>query len=327
MRKIQILTFIFLFLFLNSVWPESLNEFRGKAFSDPSYRVNMPEEWKKKKIKYESWAEGADLSVSINQHLYLAVLPIINKYAKENDLSIAITKKSICGITTGRFASKSIDIGTFCCPLGLRDRLPGLRFYTVGIAPIGFLVNFSNPIDNITFEEAQQVYLGEIRLWSEMKGANVLIHPVIRLHCKMRPGGWKVLLANEEFFSPQLSEVSTINDVIVSVANNRDAIGFESLWQINNHERSQDVKVIRINGYDPAKPSVLLSGRYPFYQTHNIAIWEGQGLENPHARKLVEYIMKEIETVKSTFYLVTAPDLRKAGWKFKGYELIGENEK
>jgi phosphate transport system substrate-binding protein len=326
MRKIQIFALVSFFLFLNPARLESINELRGKAFCDPSYQVNMPEKWNKEKIKHESWAEDADITLSVSQHLYPAVLPIIEKYEKNNDISIAL-KKSICGITAGRLARKSIDIGIFCCPPGLGDRLPDIKFYTIGISPIALLVNINNPVDNITFKEAQRIFQGEIHRWSELKGRDASIYSAVRLHCAMRPGRWRLLLANEELFGPHIHEVASINNMILSIANNQNAIGYASLWQITNHKRSKDIKVIKIDGYDPANPSDLLFGRYPLYHTFTAAIWEGKDLENPHAGKLLEYIVKEIDKVKSTFYIVTAPSLRKAGWKFNGHELIGEKRK
>jgi hypothetical protein len=328
MKIICIFTFIFTFLLTGPAFPIDPEHLKRKAFSDPSYEVQMPEKWKEKKIEYESWAKDADLALTIGQHLYPAVLPIINKYAKDNGLSIAL-KKGVCGITAGRLARKSIDIGSFCCPPGPDDRLPGLKFFTLGISPLALVVNSNNPVKNISLDQAQRVFEGKIQRWSELKGPDSQIQPIARLHCKMRPGMWRLMLPSEELFGTMVNEVATINDVIVSVADDRNAIGFESLWQINNHDRSRDIKVLGINGSNPVKTSDLLSGNYPIYQTYTVAFWEGKGVENSHARALVKYIMKELENdkIKSSFYLVTAPSLKKAGWKFNNYELSGEKEK
>lgn len=301
-----------------------VNKLSGDAFSDPSYKVPMPEDWKRQGIKYESWGEGSDLVVSADQHLYPAVLPIINKYAKENNLKIAV-REAVCGITKGRIAKKSVDLTTDCCPPGLGDRLPGLKFYTLGIAPIAFFVNAANPVDKITYNEARNIYQGKVHKWSEVHGKDVAIHPVTRLHCKDRPGMWRLMLANEDLFGPDIHDVKTFKDMLDTIAGDPYSIGFEVLWQITNYQHSNKVKVLKIDGYDPRDTSALVSGAYPLYLTYNITLWEGKGLEKPLAKKLLEYIMDEIEKVKGPFYIVTAPTLKKAGWKFRGYELIGEN--
>jgi hypothetical protein len=47
-------------------------------------------------------------------------------------------------------------------------------------------------------------------------------------------------------------------------------------------------------------------------------------MENPRARALVDYLLKEVDILGSEFGFVPASILSKAGWKFKGDELIGE---
>ncbi len=327
MNKVFIFTLISISIFISSAFADHHDQLKRKAFSDPAYEVKMPGKWKEKKIEYESWAKDADLALSIGQHLHPAILPIINKYSKDNGLKIAL-KKGVCGITAGRLARKAIDIGSFCCPPGPDDRLPGIKFFTFGISPLVLIVNVNNPVNNISLDQAQRVFEGEIHRWSELKGLDAQIQPVARLHCKMRPGMWRLMLPSEDLFGHMVNEVATINDVIVSIADDRDAIGFESLWQIINHDRRKDVKILRINGYNPDKTSDLLAGNYPIYQTYTVAVWEGEEVKNAHAEKLIKYIIKELENekIKSSFYILTAPDLKKAGWKFKNNELIGEKE-
>lgn len=326
MKKIGVISAVCLFVFSVSAASPGVNKLIGDAFSDPFYTVTMPEEWKKKGIKYESWSKDADIAVSADQHLYPAVLPIINKFAKDNNLKIPV-KEAVCGITAGRLAGKSVDLATDCCPPGAGDRLPGLKFYTVGIAPMAVLVNAANPVDNITFSELQRIFQGKIHKWSEVRGQDVLIHPVTRLHCKNKPGMWRLMLANEELFGSNIHDVKTIKDMIDNIAGDPYSIGFESLWQVKPHKYGDRVKALKIDGRDPANPDDLQSGAYPLYLTYNIAIWEGRGLEKTAAKQLADYILKEIEKVKKPFYIVTAPSLKKAGWKFRNYELIGEKRK
>jgi len=47
-------------------------------------------------------------------------------------------------------------------------------------------------------------------------------------------------------------------------------------------------------------------------------------VENPRARALVDYLLKEVHSLGAEFGFVPASKLSKAGWKFKGDELIGE---
>jgi signal transduction histidine kinase len=62
---------------------------------------------------------------------------------------------------------KAADIGAFCCAPGITDRLPGLRFHTLGIAAVVLLVHPDNPVDNISIGQAREIFMGETIRWSE----------------------------------------------------------------------------------------------------------------------------------------------------------------
>jgi ABC-type phosphate transport system substrate-binding protein len=303
----------------------------GKPFTDPENQIEMPDDWKKSPVKYSEWAKGADIAVTLDQHLYPALLPLIIKYSKENNLDIAV-QEGTCGISAGMLIDKSVDVGGFCCPPGKTDRLPGLKFHTLGIASLALLVHPENPLNNISIEEARKVYQGYIYKWSELKpdkGTDLpdqVVRPVGRLHCKLRPGHWRLLLDNEDLFSPDLQEVGSIDDMIRSVSISKTAIGYEALWMVQHYRDMGAVKVLKINGHNPYDSASLASGKYPLYRTYNITTWEGKGIETSMAQELVSHLLKEAGRLDSKFGIVPASDLRRAGWKFKENELVGEPE-
>jgi hypothetical protein len=289
----------------------------------------MPEDWKQKPVKYNSSITDADVVVTLDGQMYHAWEPIIQKYAKKHDLKIVINYGT-CGLSARKLLQKSDDIGAFCCPPCLPDRLPGLQFHTAGIAAIALFVHPENPIDSITIEQARKIFSGEIYRWSELKtsrgeeGPDLLIKPVGRLHCKLRPGHWRLLLENEDLFSPSLIEVGAIPDMISQVAINPRAIGFETLWMTRYYQDKGNVKVLKLNGYSPDEPLNLISNRYPLYRVYSFTTWEGKGVANPHAGKLVNYVLKQAENVDSKFSFIPSIMLKKAGWKFSNSELVGE---
>ncbi len=308
---------------------EERETLKGDAFTDTSRHVQMPEKWIKRPIKYEKWAEGADLSVTLDQHLYPALLPIIKGYAKEHNLDIAV-KEGTCGITAGMLARKTVDIGGFCCPPGAEDRLPGLTFHTLGIGAIAILINSDNPIDDITLDQTRKIFQGKIFHWSEIedlkgqKGIDLKIKVIGRLHCKARPGHWRLLLDHEDMFSPRMKEIGTIQDMIYHVAVFKGAIGYEIPWNIHRYKLKRKIKVLKIGGYDSYEPDHLISLRYPLYRTYNITTWEGEGITNSHALKLVDHILKEMGHLNKKFNIIPASKLRERGWKFKDNELVGQ---
>lgn len=302
---------------------------KGPPFSDPSVTQPMPETWVAQPVKYTNETGDADLVLSLDQHLYDALLPMIQKYAKEHRLKIVVNEGT-CGITSGELVKKTADLGGFCCPPDKTDRLPGLKFHTLGIDAKALLVHSDNPIDNITLTQAQQIFMGEIHRWSELtsskgkKGFDMPVQVVGRLHCKLRPGHWRLLLDNEDLFAPGMREVGAIPDMISQVAANPGAIGYEVLWNTLRYKDKGKVKALSIDGYSPAKPEHLISLNYPLYRVYNLTTWEGKGVENPHAQKLVDFLLQHTKDLPAEHNIIPASLLRKAGWKFRDNELIGE---
>jgi ABC-type phosphate transport system substrate-binding protein len=325
---IAVICFIIAVLFIH---PEASKILTGNSFITSYKTVEMPEDWIKNPIQYDKWAENADIAITLDQHLYPALLSIINTYARENRLKIAV-KEGTCGISSGLLIRKSVDIGGFCCPPGEIDRLPGLRFHTVGIGALALLVHPDNPIDNVTLDQAQRIYQNKIMNWSELETANTQkpfnapIKAIARLHCTERPGHWCSLLGNEDLFGPNIDVVGSIQDVMLQVYNNPGAIGAAETLYMADYRYKQErlLKALKIDGISPRIPKNISSGRYPFYFTYNITTWEQDGVKNPAAHKLLDYIIKQAENIDSSLGIVPASDLRKAGWIFKGNELVGE---
>ena len=322
--------FLILFVaFLFGVAVHAVETLKGPSFIDPGQTFEMPAEWVKKPIGYERWADKADVSVTLEQDVYQMILPLIQKYAKQQGLKIAV-KEGTCGISAGMLARKAVDIGGFCCPPGRQDRLPGLSFHTLGIVAKAFLVHPENPVESISAVELRDIFQGKLYRWSELKtrngkpGPQWVIRPIGRFHCPLRPGHWRLLLDNQDLFSPRLYEVGSMPDMIAQVSANKGAIGWEVLGMVGHYKNVGKVKPLRIDGYLPTDGNAIATKRYPFYRTYNITTWEGKGVENPRARALVDYLLKEVHSLGPEFGFVPASKLSKAGWTFKGDELIGE---
>ena len=308
------------------------NSLRGETFTDPSKQFPMPGDWIDKRIVYDKEAErvDADLSIVMDQDIYYTLLPIIQKFGKDNNLKIFV-KEGTCGIAAGMLGKKSVDMGGFCCPPGAEDRLPGVRFHTMGIVATAFFVHPDNPVDNVTSSQLRDIYRGKIFHWSEIKtsrgvpGPDWTIRAIGRLHCQKRPGHWRQLLDTDKEFSPNLHEVGSIPDMIAQVASSRNAIGWEVLTMAEKYRNMGAVKPLKIDGFLPSDSAALADLRYPFYRTYSLSTWVGKNVKNKHADQLVEYMKKEFEKLNADKYgFVSQSRLRKAGWKFKGDELIGE---
>ena len=303
------------------------------TFSKPDILSKVTRDWKNQPFKHDKAHADADLVVALGQQSYPIFHKLIHQYAEKNHLNIII-KPGTCGITAGRLRKKSADIGAYCCPPAKSDRLPGLKFHSLGISPIALIVHPDNPLDNITSKQARELFKGGTSRWSQIdkKQSNnfpVLIKPIGRLHCKIRPGHWRSLLNDEDQFSPRLFEVGVIPDMISQVSRNTGAIGWEVPLMVSYHQKKGTVRMLKIDGHDPTDLKYVLSGKYPLYRSYSLTTWEkNAGNKNIksqlEAKKLVQYLQKHIEKVHTEISYIPPSQLRRAGWKFVGDELIGE---
>lgn len=327
-RMIVPFFFIVSFLPLHNLHAEDRKP-TGEAFSDPGYIVPMSKEWQQQAVQHDDAIKHADLVVNIDQSEHPLLSPVIKEYAAERNLNIFVISGT-CGVSNRNLMNKSIDIGSFCCPPGAEDRLPGLQFHTLGITPLALIVHPGNPIDNITFEEAQKAFAGEIQRWQQLKTAPAkgalaaVIQPVTFIHCKNRPGHWRLLLNDEELFSVGIRNVTDVPAMIYQVANDKNAIGYETLWLAQEYYKSQgNIKVLKLNGIDPSETGFLLQTQYPLYRVYSMTTWTDKASQKTEAEKLIRYLLEYMDANGSKYHILSAKQLRQAGWQFKGDELVG----
>ena len=296
----------------------------AETFSDPAVLAVVPDDWASKPIQHLDKYQDADLVVSLGQQSHPLFHKLIPQYAAEHNLKIVL-EHGTCGITSGRLLKKKVDVGAFCCPPGTNDRLPGLKFYSLGISPIALVVHPDNPLENVGTKQAKEIFEGQISNWSEISpGNNQLIRPVGRLHCKIRPGHWRSLLENEDQFSPRLFEVGVIADMISQVSRSASSIGWETPLMVDAYQDKGNVKVLNIDGHSPADIDYVLSGQYPLYRSYSLTAWTAKSKINDEAIKLIQFLRQYVETVYKEVGFIPVSKLKAAGWQFLGDELVGE---
>lgn len=333
--------FVGLAFFISQTWAaddKSLDKIlRGKPFSNPADIVEMSPVWQAKPITYRDWGQGATITINADQQFYPLILPLVERYAKENNVTIK-TKEGTCGTAAKDLNEKAVDIGGFCCPPAKSDRLSGVKYHTLGIESILMIVNEANPINNLTYTQLQQIYQGKISRWSELTtepfksvasiGAGKDVIDLIgRLHCKQRPGHWRLLIDNEDQFSARLNNVGSIADMINQVGTKPYAIGFEELLHLERLNKQGKAKGIMVNGVSPTDIERLAKGEYPLYNVFSLTTWEHDATRNPHAQKLVQYVIDHMDEIPSKYGIASVKKLRAEGWIFKDNELVGEPPK
>jgi ABC-type phosphate transport system substrate-binding protein len=324
-------SFIILLFTLGTAQAESSNSLNNNAFSDPDVGANVGDDFESIAIQYEKKVGDVDVVISLGQQTYPALHKVVADIAREQGIKVAIQQGS-CGSTAKKLLKKSADIGTYGCPPGKTDRLPGLNFHTLAIAPIALTTNPANSLDDVSIDDARKIFRGDYVSWSEVPGlqdstdqlTRKKIQPVVRLHCKKRYGHWRALLDNQDQFSPRIQSVATIKDMIKQVGANKTAIGYETPFMIKIHKDKGLLKILSIDGNHPDNLDKLLSAEYPLYRTYSMTTWAGKNNKNEKAEELLSAIKEHIEEKGGDYGFIPASQLRLAGWKFRDEELIGE---
>ncbi|MBE9568662.1 MAG: hypothetical protein IMF14_08195 [Proteobacteria bacterium] len=304
------------------------------TFSDPAKKADVGADFLKQAVRYDRSVGEVDVVINLGQQTYPALHGIVEDIAREHGIKVNVQRGS-CGTTARKLLKKTIDIGTYCCPPGRSDRLPGLKFHTVAIAPLALVTNTTNPVNNVSAIDAQKIFRGDYVYWSDVPDSDQQqaeklsaqltakkIKPVVRLHCKKRPGHWRLLLKDADSFSPVIQEVSVIPDMIKNVAEDISAIGYETPYMLEVHKNKGKLKILSIDGIDPNDLSQLTNGNYPIYRTYNMTTWSNPENHNAKAEALLKYIIEYVESHGEEYGFITASRLRQAGWKFLDGELI-----
>lgn len=296
------------------------------AFTNPQVTFNIRDSnWDAEGIRHDKEVGDVDLAVALDQQQYPSLEPLIRQFADKRGVRIAVSDGT-CGISAGLLRRKAVDVGGFCCPPGRTDRLPGLQFHTLGIAALALITHSENSVKNVSIEEARNIFRGDLQRWSELpriSGNPRSISPVVRPHCRNRPGHWRLLLPSDKDFSSSMLKIGAIPDMIRYTADDPGAIGYETLWMVQKYDKQKRLKILAINGINPKNREALAEGRYPLYRTFNLTTWEGAAAK-PLAQELIDWLIKKVETLDKVHGMISAKMLRAQGWHFKGNELTGE---
>ena len=144
---------------------------------------------------------------------------------------------------------------TGSCDIGLASRAlktskTGLTGTVVALDGIAIIVNKDCPVDDLTIEQIAAIFKGEIKNWNELGGEDLAISCVGRESGSGTRDGFESITETADACVYR-QELTSTGDVIATVSQNPDAIGYASLASVGN-----TVSALSVGGVSPTEDTV-----------------------------------------------------------------------
>ncbi len=142
------------------------------------------------------------------------------------------------------------DIGLSSRALTDEEKASGLTETVLAYDGIAIIVNPSNGVEDLTLEDIAAIYTGEITNWKDLGGADGEIVVIGREAGSGTRDGFESITDTEDQCQYR-QELTSTGDVITTVSQNPNAIGYASLASVDD-----TVKIVKVNGVTPTEDTV-----------------------------------------------------------------------
>ena len=173
------------------------------------------------------------------------------------------------------------DIGLSSRALKDDEKASGLKETTLALDGIAIIVNPQNPVKDLTLEQIAKIYTGEITNWKDVGGNDAEIVLIGRETGSGTRDGFESITDTKDACQYR-QELTSTGDVITTVSQNPNAIGYASLAAIKD-----SVKALTVNGVAPTEATVK-DGTYLVQRPFVLVTKEGVALSET-AQKFFDF--------------------------------------
>ena len=173
------------------------------------------------------------------------------------------------------------DIGLSSRALKDDEKASGLKETTLALDGIAIIVNPQNPVKDLTLEQIAKIYTGEITNWKDVGGNDAEIVRIGREAGSGTRDGFESITDTKDACQYR-QELTSTGDVITTVSQNPNAIGYASLAAIKD-----SVKALTVNGVAPTEATVK-DGTYLVQRPFVLVTKEGVALSET-AQKFFDF--------------------------------------
>ena len=174
------------------------------------------------------------------------------------------------------------------CSIGLSSRSlkddeksTGLTETVLAYDGIAIIVNPENPISDLSLADIAKIYTGEITNWSELGGNDAEIVLIGREAGSGTRDGFESITGTNDACQYR-QELTSTGDVIATVSQNPDAIGYASLAALND-----SVKAVSVDGVTASEATVK-DGSYAVQRPFVLVTRTGEALSDT-AQKFFDF--------------------------------------
>ncbi len=142
------------------------------------------------------------------------------------------------------------DIGLSSRALKDEEKALGLTETVLAYDGIAIIVNSGNPVTSLSLEDIAKIYTGEITNWSKVGGDDAEIVLIGREAGSGTRDGFEAITGTKDDCQYR-QELTSTGDVITTVSQNPNAIGYASLASVGD-----SVKAISVDGVTPSENTV-----------------------------------------------------------------------
>lgn len=173
------------------------------------------------------------------------------------------------------------DIGLSSRALKDDEKAGGLTETVLAYDGIAIIVNNENKVEDLTLDQIAKIYTGEITDWSEVGGGSGEIVLIGREAGSGTRDGFESI-TNTKDSCKYRQELTSTGDVITTVSQNPNAIGYASLAAVKD-----TVKALKVGGVTPAEATVK-DGSYVVQRPFVLVTKTGTTLSDT-AQKFFDY--------------------------------------
>lgn len=174
------------------------------------------------------------------------------------------------------------DIGLSSRNLKEEEKNAGLTETVLAYDGIAVIVNPENPVEDLTLETIAKIYTGEISNWSEIGGNDAEIVLIGREAGSGTRDGFETITGTEDACCYR-QELTSTGDVITTVSQNPDAIGYASAASVKD-----TVKAVTVNGVAVSEETIK-DGSY-VVQRPFVLVTKSDAVLSEAAQEFFDYV-------------------------------------